>query len=241
MDTYKGNTSYTDTTYALTYPMTIGHDDNATYKNASPYSSGVFEWPMQLPEGYTAYYAKGNTETTDGTLYLTITKLELDDSRILPANTPVILAAKSGSEGNEVTMHLYSSSSITNPDENVLRGDAVEHTTTPSSWEGRDSIFYGMTYDTDGEAVLRKANVNVVVPAGKVYIVANSVQEEGSNSPVKEMITIGEGDATGIKAIADGEGDGTTKPTVVYDLQGRRVARPAHGLYIINGKKIYVK
>jgi len=28
---------------------------------------------------------------------------------------------------------------------------------------------------------------------------------------------------------------------VVYDLQGRKVAQPAHGLYILNGKKVTVK
>lgn len=30
----------------------------------------------------------------------------------------------------------------------------------------------------------------------------------------------------------------STTPAVVYDLQGRRVARPRHGLYILNGKKV---
>ena len=28
---------------------------------------------------------------------------------------------------------------------------------------------------------------------------------------------------------------------VVYDLQGRRVAQPGKGLYIVNGKKIVIK
>ena len=30
-------------------------------------------------------------------------------------------------------------------------------------------------------------------------------------------------------------------PDVVYDLQGRRVARPTRGLYIINGRKVLVR
>ncbi len=40
----------------------------------------------------------------------------------------------------------------------------------------------------------------------------------------------------GIEQIVCGENDGT-----FYDLQGRRVATPTHGLYILNGKKVFIK
>ena len=44
------------------------------------------------------------------------------------------------------------------------------------------------------------------------------------------------GGATGIMDVAtDGEGE------TVYDLQGRRVCQPAHGLYIVGGKKVVIK
>ena len=43
-------------------------------------------------------------------------------------------------------------------------------------------------------------------------------------------------DATGIKAA-----ESVTERGVVYDLQGRRVAQPARGLYIENGKKVIIK
>ena len=33
----------------------------------------------------------------------------------------------------------------------------------------------------------------------------------------------------------------TLHPSPVYDLQGRRVANPVKGLYIVNGKKIVIK
>ena len=32
-----------------------------------------------------------------------------------------------------------------------------------------------------------------------------------------------------------------TEAPVVYDLQGRRVEKVQHGLYIVNGKKVFVK
>ena len=45
-------------------------------------------------------------------------------------------------------------------------------------------------------------------------------------------------EATGIKAIDNGQ---LTIDNEVYDLQGRRVAQPTKGLYIVNGKKIIIK
>ena len=47
-----------------------------------------------------------------------------------------------------------------------------------------------------------------------------------------------DGGVTGIQnltpALSKGEG-------AVFDLQGRRVAQPAKGLYIVNGKKVVLK
>ena len=45
-------------------------------------------------------------------------------------------------------------------------------------------------------------------------------------------------EATGIEGVETPAEDATA---VYYDLSGRRVAQPAHGLYIKNGKKIFVK
>ena len=43
-------------------------------------------------------------------------------------------------------------------------------------------------------------------------------------------------DATAIDAISN-----ELSQSAVYDLQGRRVSQPAHGLYIVNGKKVVIK
>lgn len=51
------------------------------------------------------------------------------------------------------------------------------------------------------------------------------------------MMFVFDGEATGIKSIEKG------KMTIdnYYDLQGRRVAQPTKGLYIVNGKKVIIK
>ena len=53
-------------------------------------------------------------------------------------------------------------------------------------------------------------------------------------------ISFDEGDGT--TAIVSPEAvDGLTTKSVYYDLQGRRVANPSKGLYIVNGKKVIIK
>lgn len=47
------------------------------------------------------------------------------------------------------------------------------------------------------------------------------------------------GEATGVSAALNDKGQ-MTNDKVVYDLQGRKVAQPTNGLYIVNGKKVLV-
>ncbi len=71
-----------------------------------------------------------------------------------------------------------------------------------------------------------------VLPAGKCYLHLDA--EPAANELTMDF---GDGDVTGIKnltpALSKGEG-------AVYDLQGRQVAQPTKGLYIVNGKKVFV-
>ena len=59
-------------------------------------------------------------------------------------------------------------------------------------------------------------------------------------APVRSLNFVFEdGDATGISSIDNGQW--TIDNEGIYDLSGRRVAKPTKGLYIVNGKKIAVK
>ena len=59
-----------------------------------------------------------------------------------------------------------------------------------------------------------------------------------SSAPVRGFISFKEEDATAIKSLtpslSEGKGD-------VYDLMGRRVENPTQGIYIVNGKKVFIK
>lgn len=66
--------------------------------------------------------------------------------------------------------------------------------------------------------------------AGRVYL---TLPVDGN---VHEFISFGMDDETAIEPIA---AQRTT--TGVFDLQGRRVVKPAAGLYIVNGRKVFIK
>ena len=78
-----------------------------------------------------------------------------------------------------------------------------------------------------------KVKSGVTIPSGKPYLVITDLPDAS-----RDFFGFGEDEATGIENLtpALSEGEGT-----VYDLQGRRVAQPTKGLYIVNGKKVLVK
>ena len=64
-----------------------------------------------------------------------------------------------------------------------------------------------------------------------------------NDSDVKALtfdIDFGDDEATGIETSTEYEVQ-STKEGEVYDLSGRRVSTPTKGLYIVNGKKVFVK
>ena len=99
--------------------------------------------------------------------------------------------------------------------------DAIDYST-------QDSYVIGLK---DGVSSLYKVNSTVSLKPFRAYFTIPGVSSA--------RIAIGfDDETTGIKnltpALSEGEG-------AVYDLQGRRVAQPTKGLYIVNGKKVMVK
>ena len=46
---------------------------------------------------------------------------------------------------------------------------------------------------------------------------------------------------TAIQSVSSGTKDAGATESAVYDLQGRRIANPGKGLYIVDGKKVVIK
>lgn len=74
------------------------------------------------------------------------------------------------------------------------------------------------------------AGTSATVPTGKAYL-------DAPGSMSRQLIVSFDDDVTAITAVSSQ----ATSEAVVYDLQGRRVANPQKGLFIVNGKKVNFK
>ena len=74
------------------------------------------------------------------------------------------------------------------------------------------------------------------IPAGKAYLETTAAISGARLALVFDDETTGINDASRLE-----NSEERTVNRVVYDLQGRRVAQPAKGLYIVGGKKVIVK
>ena len=84
---------------------------------------------------------------------------------------------------------------------------------------------YGLS---DGK--FKKLNAGTI-PAGKAYLLASSI----TSAPELNIVFGGTTGISEIKTMRNAENE------IFFDLQGRKVAQPAKGLYIVNGKKVVIK
>ena len=95
------------------------------------------------------------------------------------------------------------------------------------------TTFDGSTFDyilyTDGKF---HQIISGNVPVGKAYLHCDS-DPTISSAP---YLTFNIGNLTGISTVKNNE-----DVKNVFDLQGRKVAQPVKGLYIVNGKKVVIK
>jgi phage gp45-like len=106
---------------------------------------------------------------------------------------------------------------------NLVAGDGT------TAWDGTSGYtYYYLASDLFHEAT------SGTLQSGKAYLkVAN-----GGGARQLSIVFGDDEETTGIEnltpALSEGEG-------VVYNLRGQRVAQPAKGLYIVNGKKVVIK
>ena len=175
-----------------------------------------------LPEGLTAYTIHAN----NGTL---IKGRTYKGNQVLPANQAVII------EGAQGLYFLKEASTSEVADsENLLRGSDVRQSIEAISpneklyklsiaeWEGISSL--GFYWDNEtGDRIVNRPH--------KAYLAF--IQ---SPTSTLHFISMPAPITMGITAIQQ-----VYKNDVIYNLSGQKVTRPVSGIYIINGKKVYLK
>jgi hypothetical protein len=119
--------------------------------------------------------------------------------------------------------------------------------TTYTAVEGITSFIQNLTSATDDDELadagvtigFKKLNDGDEIPANAIIVNIDSTNIASQNETFELTVADGEtfntNTTTEIDAVAIVGENGTT---VVYDLKGRRVNPSAHGIYIVNGKKI---
>ena len=170
--------------------------------------------------GYTTYTTTGKVTMPSGvTAYIATAvntnTIHMEEVENVPASTPIVLKATAGT--------YYLPIITTDP---VVSGNILLSSDGNVEGDGETIFALGYKNSTIGFYVV---NDEQTVPAGKAYLIVGS--------GVREYLNFSFDEETGINSIENG------KLTIdnYYDLSGRRVVKPTKGLYIVNGKKVFIK
>lgn len=182
------------------------------------WASVAFPFAVQVPaeSGVKAYFAESADDTR-------MTLSEITDG-IIPANTGVLLTKDGG-----CTVNLPIVTTTTTYPNNKLAYATAER-------DGYASKANYMLSAKTGTVGFLPSTMTLV-PANKAFLPATNITS-GSDQAQMLSFYIG-GTVTGINAAT---ADAQNGNDVYYDLNGRRVLYPAHGIYVTgNGKKVFIK
>lgn len=146
----------------------------------------------------------------------TITLNKVEAGTVIPANTGILVKAAQGDYNFVVT----SDAGEKLPSNNLVAATKAE--------TSDGAKYFALTTLSDGKVGFAKVAKDVVIPAGKAYLMV----EKGTPAKFFGL----DGEATGINSVKTAKADGA-----YYTLEGVKTTKPVKGIYIHNGKKIVVK
>lgn len=182
------------------------------------YASVAYPFATQVTNGVKAYYASA---ADNGILTLS----EYPDG-IIPANEGAILFNEEGA--TTATLNVVTT-------DNTVENNLLKPATAKRAGFTAEETYVLAKSTASNEAAFLKSELTVV-PANKAYIEATSLPTSSEGQGALSF-NFG-GNVTGINAAVVAN----KANTEYYDLQGRRVLYPVHGIFVTNtGKKVLVK
>lgn len=189
---------------------------------AGAWNSFTVPFDMDVPEGWTV---KELTDAVDFGKYL---KLEFEDAEAIKAGVPYMVKL----DGEENVTEFEAEGVSVSP---TLNNVVIEDVVTMKGNMAPTTVPTGAFFISNNTWYEAAEAQPVNIKAFRAYI---ELSEEATARGINGIFSDLEGDVTGINSVnaTEKKFDGT-----VYDLSGRKVAQPARGLYIVNGKKVVIK
>ena len=218
---------------------------NAKLEYGGKYYTTLYAgFPFKLPEDKSirAYYVKN---VKDGIAKCT------EISGIVPGGTPVFLECNNSDASDNRLELVDPSTDIPAIEDNMMKGTYFNCAGTYYNNGDQNQTptvdYYNRTPNNQETMRVLSKNSNgeigfFILKSSVEYMAANKAWLEipsGENAK-SFSIMFEDGAATGISEIRTLNTEDVSS-SYYYDLQGRRVENPSHGLYIHNGKKIYIK
>ncbi len=207
----------------LTWKYAVSSFFTRTINAASTDGYATFSSPydVKIPAKLTAYYGK----EVNNAGAVVMSPIENANNEV-KAGDGILLKGKAGTN-YDFTPAENNPKVISG---NLMVGNpSTENFSVPAS-TGSD-FYYVYGKDNAGLGFYKVVNSGIICPVGGAYLHTNT--ELTTTAGARAAVVFSDDEATGIntvKASADTNG--------FYDLQGRRVANPVKGLYIVNGKKV---
>ncbi len=116
----------------------------------------------------------------------------------------------------------------------TLRCQLTGNATSSTEWNEFSSYgytIYILVLNDAGDKVYFSPCTSGEIAAGKAFLMVKN-----TSSSVKELSVVFDDEATGIESA-----ELTSEEGAIFDLQGRKVTKATRGLYIVNGKKVFIK
>lgn len=195
---------------------------DAVFTDISSLGYASYAMPFETTiatKGVKAYYA---TATDDDMLLLT----EVPGG-VIPAGEGVVLT---GPAEATVRMNVSATKAVL-PQPNLLKGTAARRTGFAAE------SMYLLAKSSEGDAAFLLSRLTAV-PANKAYLPTASLPQTNGISSFAFQFTE---TPTGMGAI-EAEAPNGNKPEEYYDLNGRRVLYPVHGIFVTrSGRKVLIK
>lgn len=211
--TYSDNVNYWQIEKVTSIPVKI---------TAAKYATVGYPFNVKVKDDKVrVYYAKS---AANGVMKLT----EATD-KIIPANQGAILYYE-GEGATTANLDIVSETGA-GFDGNILTASTAKRT-------GFDTkTTYGLS--NKNGVVSFRLNTDTYVPANKSYLLASKYSNTTAGGNAQQLLFSFDNVVEGIdNAVVDGQ----NANKVYYDLQGRRVMYPAHGIFVTeNGEKVFIK